>query len=120
MYKEREKRGARRQPLRYSAWLALAAGQRHDCMISNVSQSGARIDVRDPSAIPDHFVLMLTSNGSARRFCRVMWREPNQIGVQFMRTLAEAAEPAKPGAAIDGVPSPSETEDANLEAVKTA
>jgi hypothetical protein len=120
MYKEREKRGGRRQPLRYSAWLALAADQRHDCMISNVSQSGARIDVRDSSAIPDHFVLMLTSTGSARRFCRVMWREPNQIGVQFARSLAEAAEPAKPGASTDGVPPPDEGEDANLEAAKTA
>ena len=120
MYKEREKRGGRRQPLRYSAWLALDAGQRHDCMISNVSQSGARIEVRDSSAIPDHFVLMLTSTGAARRFCRVMWRKPNQIGVQFAPSLTEAAESPKPGASTDGVPPPDEGEDANLEAVKTA
>jgi hypothetical protein len=37
---------------------------------------------------------MLTSNGSARRFCRVMWRKPNQVGVQFTRSLAEAATPS--------------------------
>jgi len=87
----KEKRQARRQPLRYTAWVALTADQRHGCVVSDVSQSGARIDVQDSKVIPDHFVLMLSSNGAARRYCRVMWRKPTQIGVQFTRTLADAA-----------------------------
>lgn len=90
----KEKRTAKRQPLRYTAWVALTAEQRHGCVVSDVSESGARIDVQDSTALPDHFVLMLTSNGSARRFCRVMWRKPNQVGVQFTRNLAEAATPS--------------------------
>src|ERR1700722_19392219 len=90
----REKRTAKRQPLRYTAWVALTAEQRHGCVVSDVSESGARIDVQDSATLPDHFVLMLTSNGSARRFCRVMWRKPNQVGVQFTRSLAEAATPS--------------------------
>ncbi|MGH6666117.1 MAG: PilZ domain-containing protein [Pseudolabrys sp.] len=102
----REKRITKRQPLRYSAWVALTAEERCGCVISDVSETGARIDVQDSAALPDHFVLMLTSTGSARRFCRVMWREPNQIGVQFTRSLAEAAEPAKPNVQVPGVPSP--------------
>ena len=89
----REKRRAKRQPLRYTAWVALTAEQRHGCVVSDVSESGARIDVQDSTELPDHFVLMLTSNGSARRYCRVMWRKPTQVGVQFTRTLAEAAAP---------------------------
>ena len=88
----REKRQARRQPLRYTAWVALTADQRHGCVVSDVSDSGARIDVQDSKLIPDHIVLMLSSNGAARRFCRVMWRKPNQIGVQFARSLADAAK----------------------------
>ncbi len=116
----REKRRLKRQPLRYTAWIALTADQRHGCVVSDVSETGARIDVQDSSTLPDHFVLMLTSTGSARRFCRVMWRKPNQIGVKFAHSLAEAAEPAKPGASTDGVPPPEEGEDANLEAAKTA
>lgn len=88
----REKRQARRQPLRYTAWIALTADQRHGCVVSDVSDSGARIDVQDSKLIPDHFVLMLSSNGAARRFCRVMWRKPTQIGVQFARSLADAAK----------------------------
>jgi hypothetical protein len=90
----REKRQARRQPLRYTAWVALTADQRHGCVVSDVSESGARIDVQDSKIIPDHFVLMLSSNGAARRYCRVMWRKPSQIGVQFARTLADAASTA--------------------------
>ena len=74
-------------------------------MVSDVSDTGARIDVQDSKAIPDHFVLMLSSNGAARRFCRVMWRKPTQVGVKFERSLAEAAEaPKTPAADVAAVP----------------
>jgi len=101
----REKRKNRRQPLRYTAWIALSPTERHGCVVSDVSDSGARIDVQDAKVLPDHFVLMLTSTGSARRFCRVMWRKPMQVGVKFARTLADAALSATPA---DGVPEPSD------------
>lgn len=121
----REKRTAKRQPLRYTAWAALTADQRHGCVVSDVSDTGARIDVQDSTTLPDHFVLMLTSSGSARRFCRVMWRKPNQVGVQFTRSLAEAAEPApplKPDANAQGATAadaaPVDAEPANAEPVK--
>src|SRR5664280_3361598 len=65
----KEKRQARRQPLRYTAWVAVAAEQRLGCVVSDVSDTGARIDVQDSTTIPDHFVLMLSSNGAARRRC---------------------------------------------------
>ena len=87
----KEKRQARRQPLRYTAWVAVTAEQRLGCVVSDVSDTGARIDVQDSTTIPDHFVLMLSSNGAARRFCCVMWRKPTQVGVKFERSLADAA-----------------------------
>ena len=89
----KEKRIARRQPLRYTAWLAVTAEQRLGCVVSDVSDTGARIDVQDSKVIPDYFVLLLSSNGAARRFCRVVWRKPTQMGVIFTRSLAEAANP---------------------------
>jgi len=117
----REKRQARRQPLRYTAWIALTAEQRHGCVVSDVSESGARIDVQDSKVIPDHFVLMLSSNGAARRFCRVVWRKPTQMGVKFERSLADAANatlapksddevPAPDAAAAPAIAEPAETE----------
>ncbi|HEY1474472.1 MAG TPA: PilZ domain-containing protein [Pseudolabrys sp.] len=105
----REKRNARRQPLRYTAWLAVTAEQRHGCVVSDISDTGARIDVQDAKAIPDYFVLLLSSNGAARRFCRVMWRKPTQLGVKFAHSLAEAANATLvPQANADeqGVPEP--------------
>ena len=88
----KEKRRARRQTLRYTAWLAVTAEQRIGCVVSDVSETGARIDVQDSKVIPDHFVLMLSSSGAARRYCRVMWRKPTQIGVKFERSLADATK----------------------------
>jgi hypothetical protein len=87
----KEKRQARRQPLRYTAWVAVTAEQRLGCVVSDISDTGARIDVQDSATIPDHFVLLLSSNGAARRFCRVVWRKPTQMGVKFERSLADAA-----------------------------
>ncbi len=103
----KEKRRARRQPLRYTAWIAVTANQRLGCVVSDVSDSGARIDVQDAKAIPGHFVLLLSSNGAARRFCRVVWRKPTQIGVKFERSLAEAAEASQtPKADAQAAPEP--------------
>ena len=48
----REKRSARRQTLRYTAWLAVTAEQRIGCVVSDVSETGARIDVQDSKIIP--------------------------------------------------------------------
>jgi PilZ domain len=88
----KEKRSARRLPSRYTAWVALTAEQRHGCVISNVSDFGARIDVQDSKILPDYFVLMLANNATARRYCRVIWRKPTKVGVKFERNMTEAAE----------------------------
>jgi len=82
-----DKRTARRRPIRYTAWLAPEPGALHGCVLSDISDTGARIDVEDSKALPERFVLLLSSNGSARRTCRVMWRKPQQVGVKFERKL---------------------------------
>lgn len=83
-----DKRKAARRPIRYSAWIALEGDQLHGCVLSDVSETGGRIDIDESRAIPDQFMLLLASNGSARRKCRVMWRKPRQIGVSFDRGLS--------------------------------
>lgn len=84
-----DKRNALRRPMRYTAWLALKAGQLHGCVLSDISDTGARIDVEDSTTVPDNFMLLLSNNGSARRKCRVVWRKPRQVGVKFGRRLAD-------------------------------
>ena len=87
----KEKRTARRQPMRHSAWVATTPKQRFGCLVSDVSDTGARIEVNDSTAVPDIFVLMLSSNGAARRIYRVVWRKLTHMGVKFERSLAAAA-----------------------------
>jgi hypothetical protein len=83
----KDKRKSTRRPIRYTAWVALEFDQLHGCVLSDISDSGARIDIDETKPIPDEFILLLTSNGAARRKCRVVWRKPRQLGVSFERHL---------------------------------
>ena len=100
----KDKRKQHRKPMRYTAWLALAPKELYGCALSDISDSGARIDVEDSSKVPDRFFLFLSSNGAARRVCRVVWRKPTQLGVKFERTFAEAGTPAPAGGEPDKAP----------------
>ena len=84
----KEKRKARRRRCVTAPGWRSTGEQRHGCVVSDVSDTGARIDVQDSKILPDHFVLLLTGNGSARRYCRVVWRKPAQVGVKFEHSLA--------------------------------
>jgi len=86
----KDNRKAKRRPIRYTAWLVLAADHLRVCALSDISETGARIDVEDANSLPDHFLLWLAANGSARRTCSVVWRKPKQIGVKFEQRLADA------------------------------
>jgi hypothetical protein len=86
----KDKRHAYRRAIRYTAWVALEGEQLHGCVLSDISDSGARIDVEASKTLPDRFVLLLSSRGTPRRHCRVIWREPTQIGVTFERKLTAA------------------------------
>ncbi|HZT26195.1 MAG TPA: PilZ domain-containing protein [Pseudolabrys sp.] len=90
----KDKRKTRRRPMRYSAWIALEPGKFHGCVLSDISDKGARIDVEDETVIPDRFPLFLSRNGGARRVCTVAWRKPKQIGVAFTARFS-AADRAK-------------------------
>jgi hypothetical protein len=87
----KDKRTAARRSLRYTAWVALDGDERHGCVISDISDTGARLDLENPAALPDTFVLLLSSRGAPKRKCKVVWRTEHQIGVQFDRRLPQAA-----------------------------
>jgi hypothetical protein len=53
-----------------------------DCVVRDSSKIGARLFVESPFGIPDRFEL--AQKGAAPRFCRVVWRKANQIGVEFL------------------------------------
>lgn len=53
------------------------------CAISDISESGARLSLESDVELPAEFILLLTSNGRARRHCRVVWRDGLTVGVKF-------------------------------------
>ncbi|HVZ52251.1 MAG TPA: PilZ domain-containing protein [Pseudolabrys sp.] len=96
----KDKRKSRRRPIRYVAWATSDSGERQSCLLSDMSETGARIDVENAGQVPEQFMLLLSANGAARRACRVVWRTSNQIGVRF-ELAAGAGQNASlvPGAA---------------------
>jgi hypothetical protein len=55
-----------------------------DCVVRNISEGGAMLQLSGPLGIPSHFELVMEP-GIPRRKCTVRWRTDNAIGVSFDR-----------------------------------
>jgi hypothetical protein len=53
-----------------------------DCVVRNISATGAAIEVSSPMQCPFAFVLAIPSDESVRH-CRVVWRRGKRMGVRF-------------------------------------
>jgi hypothetical protein len=84
-----DQRKSRRRSISYMARLELRPGRPVGCILSDISNTGARLTVPYPDKVPERFLLWLTSTGSARRTCEVVWRKTHQLGVKFGRRLPE-------------------------------
>jgi hypothetical protein len=58
------------------------AGSTTNCLIRNMSISGAALDVTNPNDIPERFDLVFKADGT-RIPCHVIWRQEELIGVAF-------------------------------------
>jgi hypothetical protein len=54
------------------------------CLISDISEGGARLLLDNNDELPDRFMLLLSARGETRRRCRVIWRKDLTVGVAFM------------------------------------
>ena len=52
-----------------------------DCIIRNLSDTGACLNVASPLGIPERFRLL--RDGHDPQPCRVVWRKDKQIGIEF-------------------------------------
>jgi len=98
----RENRKATRRTVRYGAWFALADGTLSDCVLFDISATGARFMLHDSALVPEKFVLVLSLNGAVRRSCQVVWRNPQQVGVKFEQFGASEINAQPPAAAAPG------------------
>lgn len=58
------------------------AGGSTDCIIRNISETGACLEVSSPIGVPDTFKLIIKPE-ILTRSCEVMWRTAQRIGVRF-------------------------------------
>lgn len=89
-------RGERRQNFRVE-WKSPAAfydgeGRRHPCVVSDLSNGGAKITGAKLEAMPDDF-LLLVSPHSALRSCHVAWRGKGAVGVRFTDRPSDIGRP---------------------------
>jgi hypothetical protein len=54
-----------------------------DCLVCNVSPSGAAIEIRGSICIPESFNLTVESERIDKN-CRVVWRKYQRLGVAFI------------------------------------
>jgi PilZ domain-containing protein len=59
-------------------------GVRLPCSIWDISDNGARLAAPHPEKLPSTFTLLLNSDGSSTKYCRVAWRSNSQVGVEFV------------------------------------
>ena len=80
-----DKRGAPRKNIRWGGTILDTDGAVVTrCTMVNVSASGAKLAVKEPSALPNTFNLVLSTKGDVRRQCEVVWRADKTIGVRFV------------------------------------
>jgi hypothetical protein len=80
----------RRYPLRYAAWVAVGdSSPAKGCMVADVSETGARLELDSPGDLPKEFWLLLSRDGKVRRRCEVVWQSGDQVGARY--TMAAVA-----------------------------
>ena len=76
-----EKRAAPRKPVLMSGAIELASSV-INCLISDISISGAALEVNSPDAVPERFNLVFKADDTHIP-CHVIWRQEDRIGVAF-------------------------------------
>jgi hypothetical protein len=83
------RRGSIRRAIGYGAKIVATDGSwDRDCRVLDVSDSGAKLAVDQPRALPRDFFLALSTHGKAARRCHVVWTADREIGVKFERQAA--------------------------------
>ncbi len=79
-----EQRQSPRKTVNSPAWVNAGSGTPTcDCLLVDISDTGARLELRTPAEMPETFNLLLSANGAVQRRCQIVWRSNSQIGVQF-------------------------------------
>jgi hypothetical protein len=75
-----------RKSLQQSGWITMEGGfAARPCVVHDLSTSGAKVTIDDPSALPAKLRLAFSRDARTGRSCEVVWRRGKSIGVKFVR-----------------------------------
>jgi hypothetical protein len=57
-----------------------------DCIVRNLSETGAALDVVTPLFIPNRFTLAIQTE-QLERPCHIIWRKERRIGIAFIHEI---------------------------------
>jgi hypothetical protein len=77
-----ESRRASRLHVLRTGTIKFVGGGAINCMVRNLSSTGASLEVSDAAGIPERFILVMPGNG-LHLACRTVWRKGHGIGVTF-------------------------------------
>jgi hypothetical protein len=81
----RDQRHTRRTRLDRRCWIAAGDNQpRHECLIEDISETGARIALPAGATLPKTVDLHLTSVGAVIRKSEVVWQTATEAGLHFL------------------------------------
>jgi hypothetical protein len=75
-----ERRAVKRARLRRAAWILGSAGEKIVCVLSNLSEGGAQLELLSCDALPEQFTLSVEGRP---RLARIAWRRRWRVGVTF-------------------------------------
>ena len=87
--KTRSKPNGRAHPRYYLDLVARLITDEHEFIgfakVRDMSGGGAKLVLSDQiKALPNQFVIVLSSNSGPRRNCSIVWQTNNVVGVRFM------------------------------------
>lgn len=78
-----ESRRASRLHVLKTATIKLVGGGTINCLVRNLSSTGASLEVSSQAGIPERFILVMPGDG-LHLSCRTVWRNELRIGVTFV------------------------------------
>jgi methyl-accepting chemotaxis protein len=84
-----ERRKAKRSRVLKSARLFLDTWSVSDGQVRDLTSAGARVRLPNTLDLPEKLTMSF-DGGRTMRSCRIVWRQPNETGLEFIR-----CEPAK-------------------------
>jgi len=81
-----------RRSVTVRGWIGSCQQDLLPCGLQDISAGGAMLVLPDGAEVPDTFRLYFSPTAPTFRVCKVRWRKPNSVGVQFAKAFSGVAQ----------------------------